>query len=376
MATIDHGYLILFEQFRHVNEPDIIKKIIFYLDYESYRRCQKVNKSWRALLTSESFITKGKSVFQEKLTEIENQLHENVREGDLDGVKRLISCRMVNVNCVRGRRHATTPLYYAVREGQVEIAGALLDRGAELNSPIDNQTPLYIATVRGHADVVRLLLDRGANPDEADRYGMTPLHAVVAIHKRWCHQAIVKLLIQARADPSPERDNGQTPLHMATNRGATGLFMELLNGGAAADKPDHSGCTPLHLASGRGDKYMVLALLKQGANPDGFDRDMYRPLHHAAGQGYKLVVKLLLEWGADPNKTNIIGETPLHFAVREGHKNVVRTLVKSFANTTATDNDDNSPFNLANNGNGIVDLEMVNILMGAGPREESDDESG
>ena len=361
MATLNHGDLILFEQFRQVNEPDIIKKIIFYLDYESYKRCQMVNKSWRALLTSDSFIAKGKSVFQEKLTEIEEQLYEKVeklteiekqlfenffkvRKEDLDGVKRLISCRMVNVNCVRGR----FPLY-------------------------DGMTPLNFATVWGQEDVVQLLLDRGANPDKADRRGMTPLHTAIDIDKSDSDSEflsalyIVKLLIQAGADPSPEREDGQTPLHMASNRGATELFMELLNGGAAADKPDHSGCTPLHLASRRGDKYMVLALLKQGANPDGFDHEGYRPLHHAAGRGYKPVVELLLERGADPNKTNNIGETPIHMAVRGGHKNVVRTLVKSFANTTV-------PFNLANNGNGTMDLEMFNILMGAGPREESDDE--
>ena len=45
--------------------------------------------------------------------------------------------------------------------------------------------------------------------------------------------------------------------------------MELLNGGAAADKPDDMGCTPLHLASVSRSKPMVLALLTQGANPDG-----------------------------------------------------------------------------------------------------------
>ena len=45
--------------------------------------------------------------------------------------------------------------------------------------------------------------------------------------------------------------------------------MELLNGGAAADKPDDFGCTPLHLASVSRSKPMVRALLNQGANPNG-----------------------------------------------------------------------------------------------------------
>ena len=45
------------------NVPHILEKIFLYLDYESYKSCLMVDKTWNHFLTSESFKRIGKSTF-------------------------------------------------------------------------------------------------------------------------------------------------------------------------------------------------------------------------------------------------------------------------------------------------------------------------
>jgi ankyrin repeat protein len=62
-----------------------------------------------------------------------------------------------------------TPLTFAVRNGQTQIAIDLLDRGVDPNKrdANDHRSPLQLAAVRGHLDLVKLLLDKGADIRQA-----------------------------------------------------------------------------------------------------------------------------------------------------------------------------------------------------------------
>ena len=53
--------------------PHILESIFFSLDYESFKTCLKVSTTWRELLTSETYITKEKSVFYGELVDEENE---------------------------------------------------------------------------------------------------------------------------------------------------------------------------------------------------------------------------------------------------------------------------------------------------------------
>ena len=56
-------------------------------------------------------------------------------------------------------------LHRAARENRVDIARALIDRGAEVDARTRNgDTPLHAATF----DVARLLIEHGANTDGID----------------------------------------------------------------------------------------------------------------------------------------------------------------------------------------------------------------
>lgn len=75
-----------------------------------------------------------------------------------------------------------TPLMYAVRGGHSQIAGFLLDSGADANTPIAANDPKYAGMTALHwavatenSTMVKLLLNKGAQPQVRDRAGRCAL---------------------------------------------------------------------------------------------------------------------------------------------------------------------------------------------------------
>ena len=64
------GFCTLFTK----SVPHILEKIFFSLDYESFKKCLEVSTAWKELLTSESFIIRGKMVFREEILKDEKSL--------------------------------------------------------------------------------------------------------------------------------------------------------------------------------------------------------------------------------------------------------------------------------------------------------------
>jgi Arf-GAP/coiled-coil/ANK repeat/PH domain-containing protein len=66
----------------------------------------------------------------------------------------------------------------AARRGNVGIAEALLDAGADLEaSDKKGETPLRRAVNCGHKDLAALFVSRGADPNAPDKKGVTPRDA-------------------------------------------------------------------------------------------------------------------------------------------------------------------------------------------------------
>jgi truncated hemoglobin YjbI len=81
------------------------------------------------------------------------------------------------VNASDGVKHCTA-LHMAARRGNVEIAEALLDSGADIEAPDSlGETPLRRAVNCDKTDVATLLLARGANMHSRGSKGLTPLLA-------------------------------------------------------------------------------------------------------------------------------------------------------------------------------------------------------
>jgi ankyrin repeat protein len=87
----------------------------------------------------------------------------------------------------------------AIRQGDVEQAGHLLEAGAEINARDRyGQTALMNAARTGQVELVRLLVERGAALNTTAKYNLTAL--MLAIING--HTEIARILIQAGADGS------------------------------------------------------------------------------------------------------------------------------------------------------------------------------
>ena len=90
-----------------------------------------------------------------------------------------------------GNKGGLTPLLFAVRQGNVESARALLKAGAKVThvSDGDHTSPLLMATINGHFDLAKvLLLEFKADPKQASDAGATPLYTV--INAQWAAKSL------------------------------------------------------------------------------------------------------------------------------------------------------------------------------------------
>ncbi len=111
-----------------------------------------------------------------------------------------------------------TPLHLAAFFGQADLANALLDRGADVNSRSTNamkNTPLHAAAAGGQIKIVDLLVKRGADVNARQEGGWTALHAAAQSGNR----EMVEVLLANGADVNARASNNQGALDLALSKG-------------------------------------------------------------------------------------------------------------------------------------------------------------
>jgi ankyrin repeat protein len=219
-----------------------------------------------------------------------------------------------------------TPLMFAVRAGHLDATRALLDAGANVNTTLpDGTSPLVVAVINAHYELAGLLLEKGADPN-ADAQGWSALHQVAWSRR---HNAgfnlpgpvptgnldsldLVRKLVShganlnARVKKEPRDGNrnmlnriGSTPFLMAAKSDDVPLMRVLLELGADPKLTTDEGTTALMVAAGVG-------IWAPGENPGTHEEAL-------------AAVKLALEAGGGAvNDVNQNGETALHGAVYRG----------------------------------------------------------
>ena len=216
-------------------------------------------------------------------------------------------------------------------------------------------TDLIQAVKTGRPDAVRALLDHGADPNSPQGDGATALHH--AAHRNDLEAA--RLLTEAGADVTAANELGATPLWLAARNGSAAMVSHLLEAGADANAPLTMGETPLMTAARAGDLDTVRLLLAHGADVEATERDRRQTaLMWAVAQGHAAVAQVLIEHGADVHarsavwdqlentagNTNPIGNfrmshggsTPLLFAARHGDVETARVLIEAGADPNDT----------------------------------------
>ena len=270
-----------------------------------------------------------------------------------------------------------TPLNAACMKGEVDVALALLQNGANINAPdrsgwspllsaamsgrrailkllLEHQaqvnfrttsgmTPLFAAVTCGELDICRLLLKHGADVTSRTSSGWMPLIMASALG----HLDIVEHLLVNGADANAQDEVLSAPLHQSSSNGHLKIVQSLVRHGATLDKTDIKQRTPLHSASRVGDLEISRFLIEQGANTMLKDSSGNTPLHNASRRGLLDLMKILLEGGVDINTPNADDNTPLHFASGNGNLEVARFLIKHGANTICCDKRDRTPLHQA-----------------------------
>ncbi|KAI1417324.1 hypothetical protein F5Y13DRAFT_202860 [Hypoxylon sp. FL1857] len=231
------------------------------------------------------------------------------------------------------RENEVPALVKAAEGGQADVAAELLRRGADPNGRNRNgQTALFSACLKGFNKVVEILLEGHAHVDAQDKEGRSPL-LFLASEKpgkgRWTIETL-KLLLGSGANLEVKDQIGRTPLLWAATNNNVELARVLLENGANVAATNNRGRTALHLASESSHKEheeMVKLLLDHGADPGAVSDGGWTPLHNAAQSGSAPVVALLLQTNANVNAVLSNGMTPLHWAAFNGCEEVVRLIL-------------------------------------------------
>ena len=176
------------------------------------------------------------------------------------------------------------------------------------------------AIKRDHGHTIEALLQRGFDPNTTDEHGQPGIVAALLLESYKVAGALAdsgKLLLEA-SNPS-----GETALMMASLRGQTALVQQLLQRGAAVNRP---GWSPLHYAATAPDGASMTLLLAQGAVVDARSPNGTTPLMMAADYGPSACVDLLLAAGAQVELKNDLGLTAVDFARQRGRDRLADQL--------------------------------------------------
>ncbi len=253
-----------------------------------------------------------------------------------------------------------TALLFAARDGRAEAAHALIEAGAKIDDAGigEKMTPLVMAIVNGHYDLAGYLLDHGANPNLANIEGLTALYATLDM--QWAPYAY---------RPQPLAGNGEISyldlmkalLAHGANPNAT-LTQRPWFRSLPQDRTwvDPAGATPFWRAAQSTDLEAMRLLVQAGGDPKLPNAEGDTPLMVAAGLGWApnfsrnvpnawlASVQYCLELGLDINAKSSKGYTALHGAAFIGSNDLILFMTGKGADVKAVASDKNTVADMAN----------------------------
>lgn len=258
------------------------------------------------------------------------QIFDAVKADDLANVKELVGkdASLVNLK----NQNGNTPLHIAARQGNVDIAAFLIEKGADLEAKNPTgYTPLFFAVLSKQPEAVRFFLGKGADVNAQTRFQTTPLFTAAESG----NSEIVRALIEKGANVNHISPWFGTPLHRAAYMSFPEVAKILLDAGADLKAADQHGRSALHQAAQLGRVEIARLLIERGADLDAVDSWNQTALHWAIRAGTdRLGVNnaaelgfLLMAKGAQVDLADKDGMTPLIWAVRQGYTDLAGAII-------------------------------------------------
>ncbi|MCP5146161.1 MAG: ankyrin repeat domain-containing protein [Gammaproteobacteria bacterium] len=244
-----------------------------------------------------------------------------------------------------------TTLLQQVRDGSQQEALASIKSGSDVNLAESNgTTPLHWAVHNGEPALVDALIKAGANVNAINHYGASPMSEAALLGD----DRIIARLLKAGANPESPNADGQTALMVVARSSNVKAAELLLKHGADVNAVEKwRGQTALIWAAAQSQPDMVKLLLDHGADPNARSylktgdehrqitaerRLQWRPpggltaLIYASREGCVACAKYLVEGGADIDQTDGEGVTALLAAVINMRFDTAKYLVEAGAN--------------------------------------------
>ncbi|THC88226.1 hypothetical protein EYZ11_012330 [Aspergillus tanneri] len=254
-----------------------------------------------------------------------------------------------------------TALFYAAekprnsRKDNKAIIRTLVMQGAQVDAIDDRQeTPLLYAVSQGAIKQAQALVENGSSIMARDAGGETVLHLATRPHSG-C-PGMMGWLVECGADVNwAGGKQSETPIFNAIRysycRQGVKSAHNLLSLGADVHFRNIDGLTPLSLAARMCSIELTTMLLERGASVNSRDMQGKSPLHHVAEYCFRSearkVIALLLEHGADVNSQDHSGFTALHTLVAKGGSwEAAGDMLKAGADRYAMSNDGRFPHDM------------------------------
>ncbi|XP_041347059.1 LOW QUALITY PROTEIN: putative ankyrin repeat protein RF_0381 [Gigantopelta aegis] len=204
-----------------------------------------------------------------------------------------------------------TPLMYASRGGDHEVADILLKAGADINiMDEEGACALHLAARGGHLHVMKIFLENGVNINEKGEHGRTPLLYAC----RYGYPEFVKFCLE--------------------------------NGGDTSLKCDTDSC--LHLACKSGNLKTVKILLDKDMDINEPGQFRRTPIMYACRHGHLGIVNHMRLKGADLKVVDDRGEDIFHLSVLSGNVDLAKEMLPPDATRDSVcDSQHRSPFEKA-----------------------------
>ncbi len=247
----------------------------------------------------------------------------------------------------------------AQQKFDLSIVQAIIAKSTSLEfRTINQETPLAIAIQHGNIEVAQALMDCGANIEARDYAGNTSLLRAVIFNQ----PKMIELLLLRNANSSAfsANFNGGTALHITSYMGNTAIAEQLLKKNPnLLESLDRNGLTPFLVAVCNDKQESIQFLIEKKCNIAARSFTKEGALHFAAQGNFIATAKMILQNCPDINIRNTQGHTPLFIAVMRGHIKFVELLLQAKADYTISDNFGLTPLKMAEQ---LQNKEMCQLL--------------